>query len=90
MEKLRYDHPTFKNKDSTKEAYALLQEHRGQYQHALDQWKDIVSDVSFERIIQILKKSGGSKDWIKHYGTIVFEKNPEIGLKLFTKDENQE
>jgi hypothetical protein len=41
------------------------------------------------RIIQILKKSGGSKEWIKNYGTTVFEADPEIGLKLFTV-ENQE
>lgn len=62
-------HPQFKNKDITKEAMALLYEHKGNYHSALDIWDNIKTQVSRKRIIQILKKSGGSKEWIKNYGT---------------------
>ena len=62
---------------------ALLYEHKGNYHSALDIWDNIKTSVSRKRIIQILKKSGGSKEWIKNYGTLVFLEDPEIGLKLF-------
>lgn len=48
---------------------ALLYEHKGNYHSALDIWDNIKTSVSRKRIIQILKKSGGSKEWIKNYGT---------------------
>ena len=74
--------PQFKNKEITKEAMALFYEQCAQYQSALDIWKDIKTSEARKRIIQILKKSS-SKDWIKTYGTAVFEAEPETGLKLF-------
>jgi hypothetical protein len=55
----------------------------------LDIWENIKTSDARKRIIQILKKSGGSKEYIKNYGVAVFEADPEIGLKLFTV-ENQE
>lgn len=81
--------PTSRTKDVTKEAMALLQEHLGQYQQALDTWENVKSNSSAERTIQILKKSGGSKEWIKHYGKQVFLDKPEIALKLFTNDASE-
>ena len=62
---------------------ALLQEHLGQYQVALDTWEVIRSEESSKRTIQILKKSGGSKEWINLYGKQVFLSHPDIALELF-------
>jgi len=69
---------------------ALLQEHLGQYQQALDTWEQIRSEESSKRTIMILKKSGGSKDWINLYGRQVFISHPEIALELFKNKTGQD
>ena len=46
-------------------------------------WSSLKNKTSYEHIIAILKKSGGTKDKIQTYGRPVFEECPEIGLKLF-------
>ena len=54
-------------------------------------WSNLTesSNEGCERTIEILKKAG-SKEWIEHYSSWVFEKDPEVGLKLFTSDKNTE
>ena len=64
-------------------------EYTNQYKEALERWASLRSNEGCERTIEILKKAG-SKEWIEHYSQWVFEKDPEIGLKLFTSDKNTE
>ena len=64
-------------------------EYTNQYKEALEKWAGLRSSEGCERTIEILKKAG-SKEWIEHYSQWVFEKDPEVGLKLFTSDKNTE
>ena len=68
---------------------ALFQEHRGNYAAALETWEGIQTTESHKRTIQILKKSGGSKEWIKQYGKAVFLEDPDIGLTLFQNERSE-
>lgn len=82
------EQPQFKEKQVTLKTAALFYEHKGQYQSALDIWAGMKTDQqnANERIIQILKKSGGTKDWITNYGKKVFLEAPDVALKLFKND----
>lgn len=53
-------------------------------------WLSLPTNEARSRIIHILKKSGGSKEWINHYGRKVFEEAPDIGLKLFQNEASTE
>ena len=64
-------------------------EHTNQYKEALEKWAALRSNEGCERTIEILKKAG-SKEWIEHFSIWVFEKEPEMGLKLFTSEKNTE
>jgi hypothetical protein len=68
---------------------ALLYEFTGQYKEALDRWTLIKTKEACERTIEILKKAG-SKEWIEQYSVWVFERDPELGLKLFTGEEHSD
>ena len=52
----------------------------------MDTWEHIPTEESSKRTIQILKKSGGSKEWINTYGKPVFLKHPDIALKQFQNE----
>ena len=53
-------------------------------------WLSIHTNEARSRIIHILKKSRGSKEWINHYGRKVFEEAPDIGLRLFQNESSTE
>ena len=78
------DNPIDIQRQVTKEATALYHEFRGNYAQALQMWRDIHRKESLERTIRIIKKSGGSKEWIHEYGRKVFIEDPKIGMELFT------
>lgn len=71
------------NSNIQKITLALLYEYTNNLKGALAIWYELKEREGCERTISILRKLG-EKDQIVKYSTWVFEKDPDMALKLFT------